>query len=393
MSQTIIQKHLAAEAVSPEDGHCFFGYFDKFATDENDGRILVHKVDFTARQPRLGDKALIGVIDLESRDFTPVAETPAWNWQQGSMLQWFSRDSIMYNDLEGDTYVARIHNLATGARRTLSRPLYCLSPDRKWGLSLNFIRLDRERPGYGYSGLYDPTMIHGYPDSDGIWLVDIERNRSQLVVSLGQMTRLYPREGMDHAVNWFNHMLINPDGTRFAFFHRWRVFGPWGPGICSHLTHMFTANLDGSGIYPLNLDDFSSHYTWVSPERIINYSNRRATGNQYHLFTDRSERVEVVGQDVFPGDGHCSFSPDGKWMLSDTYPQKEDSCRRLYLYDLERRQTYEIGRFYADLQYPGPTRCDLHPRWFRNGRMVSFDSIHEHRRKLYVMDVSEIIDR
>lgn len=305
------------------------------------------------------------------------------------MLQWFSRDSIIYNDLEGDTYVARIHNLVTGARRTLCRPVYCLSPDRKWGLSLNFIRLDRERPGYGYSGLYDSGMGHGYPDFDGIWLVDIERNRSRLIISLAQMVELFPHDGMDHAVNWFNHLLISPDSKRFAFFHRWRVFGPWGAGICSHLTHMFTADLDGGNIYPLNLDEFSSHYAWVSPTQIINYSNRQATGNQYHLFTDRTDHVEVIARDVFPGDGHCTFSPDGKWMLSDSYPQK-DSCRRLYLYDLMRCQAYEIGRFYADLQYPAPTRCDLHPRWFRNGRMISFDSIHEHRRRMYVMDLSEI---
>ena len=107
MSQSIIQKHLPAKAVSPADGHCFFGYFDKFATDEKDERILVHKVGFTARQPRLGDKALIGVI--EGNDFTPVAETLAWNWQQGSMLQWFSRDSIIYNDLEGG-HLCRPHS-------------------------------------------------------------------------------------------------------------------------------------------------------------------------------------------------------------------------------------------------------------------------------------------
>ncbi len=162
MSQSIIQKHLPAKAVSPADGHCFFGYFDKFATDEKDERILVHKVGFTARQPRLGDKALIGVI--EGNDFTPVAETLAWNWQQGSMLQWFSRDSIIYNDLEGDTYVARIHNLVTGARRTLCRPVYCLSPDRKWGLSLNFIRLDKRTPRIRiFRAVHDSGMGHGYP--------------------------------------------------------------------------------------------------------------------------------------------------------------------------------------------------------------------------------------
>ena len=389
MSQSIIQKHLPAKAVSPADGHCFFGYFDKFATDEKDERILVHKVGFTARQPRLGDKALIGLI--EGNDFTPVAETLAWNWQQGSMLQWFSRDSIIYNDLEGDTYVARIHNLVTGARRTLCRPVYCLSPDGRWAMSLNFSRLDRERPGYGYPGAFDPNEKVKCPGDEGIWLVDLKNNTAKLVVSVAQVTDAWYRSDMEDTEGWFNHILISPDSRRFAFFLRWRLKNKDGsPGW--HLTHMFTANLDGTELFPLNLEEMSSHYTWICPDQIINFSNRYTAGWQYYLYTDRTHHTEIIGRDLFPGDGHCSYSPDGKWMLTDSYPL-EDNCRRLFLYRLSNGEAFEIGSFHSDPAYPVPTRCDLHPNWSRDGRSVCIDSIHEGSRQVYILDVSELTAR
>ena len=152
---------------------------------------------------------------------------------------------------------------------------------------------------------------------------------------------------------------------------------------------MFTANIDGSDIYPLNLEDMSSHYAWVSPTQIINFSNRNISGWQYHLFTDLTDQVEVIARDIFPGDGHCSYSSDNKWMLTDSYPEK-DNFRRLFLYNLSEHIAYEIGSFYADPSYPAPTRCDLHPNWSRDNRQVCIDSIHEGNRQMYVIDVSRI---
>jgi Tol biopolymer transport system component len=79
-------------------------------------------------------------------------------------------------------------------------------------------------------------------------------------------------------------------------------------------------------------------------------------------------------------------------MLTDSYP-REDHCRRLFLYDLGNREAYEIGSFYSDPAYPGPTRCDLHPNWSRDDRFVCIDSIHEGSRQMYLLDVSEFTSK
>jgi hypothetical protein len=36
-------------------------------------------------------------------------------------------------------------------------------------------------------------------------------------------------------------------------------------------------------------------------------------------------------------------------------------------------------------------RCDLHPRWGRDGRAVCIDSAHEGARQMYVLDVSGLV--
>ena len=389
----MIENHLPVQRLTPADGkQYFFGYFDKSPWNSA-GRLLAHRTNFAKRQVRFGDIAEVGTLD--GGVFTPVGETRAWCWQQGAMLQWFDDESIIYNDFEDDHFVAHIVNLTNGRKRTLHRPIYCLSPDRKHALSLDFARLDRERPGYGYPGVWTPLLEKGWPDNDGIWLIDLENDTSTLSVSLARIVRDFPGLGSDQAVSWFNHILISPDSRRFGFFHRWRHFGPWGPGVLSHITHMFTANLDGSGLYPLNLEDMSSHYSWIDNQRIINFSRRFADGDRYHIFTDQSDRVETIGAEAFSGtgDGHCTWSLDARWMLTDSYPSARDTCRGLFLYDIAADRAFELGRFYADPSYVAPARCDLHPRLSADNREVCFDSIHEGFRGIYRVDVSEITGR
>ena len=388
----IEKRHLPDQRVTEGPKHHFFGYFDKFPWDKSGRYLLSHEIDFTARQPVAGEKAVLGMIDLQDKNkFIPLAESDAWCWQQGCMFQWLndSETKVIYNDREGDHFVARILDVKTGEKSTLCRPVYCLSPDGNWALSLNFSRLDRERPGYGYPGAFDRTEKINVPEDDGVWLVDLKKNTAKLIISVAEITGKYFRSDMEDTPGWFNHMLFSPDSKRIAFFHRWRLWNDDGtPGW--HLTHMFTANRDGSEVWPLNLEDISSHYTWTANDKIINFSKRHKGGLQYYLFTDRSHKTEIIAKDVFPGDGHCSYSSDGKWMLTDSYPFEDaGSMRRLFLYDLEKQQAFEIGEFFSDPSYPIPTRCDLHPNWSRDDRFVCFDSIHEGSRQVYMLDVSE----
>ena len=74
------------------------------------------------------------------------------------------------------------------------------------------------------------------------------------------------------------------------------------------------------------------------------------------------------------------------------FPGGEEHCRALLLYRPEDGLRVELGPFRSPPELSGEIRCDLHPRWNRDGTKVCFDSAHEGARQLYVMDVSSVVN-
>jgi hypothetical protein len=63
----------------------------------------------------------------------------------------------------------------------------------------------------------------------------------------------------------------------------------------------------------------------------------------------------------------------------------------LMLFRPSDNKRIDIGRFrQPERIHHKPYRCDLHPRWNRDGTQVCFDSTHEDSRQMYVIDVSSI---
>ena len=103
-----------------------------------------------------------------------------------------------------------------------------------------------------------------------------------------------------------------------------------------------------------------------------------------------TDDVAVIGADCLTENGHMTYSIDGKWLLSDTYPDSVSNERLLILYDVENDRRYDIGSFYTDPNLGKPNRCDLHPRWNPDSRQVCIDSVHEQVRQMYLIDVSNL---
>ncbi|MBZ0304202.1 MAG: hypothetical protein K8J31_30990 [Anaerolineae bacterium] len=379
---------LPATAVTSGKHH-FFGYYDKFPWNKSGRYLLALESDFMERAPEAGDAVVIGLIDTaQGNQWMPLDETTAWNWQQSCMLHWLPSEpesTIIYNKRIGDRYVSMVRNIHSGETRTLPRPVYAISHDGKFSISGNFSRLHHTRPGYGYAGVPDPNFDVAHPDDDGLYWMDLETGNNQLIITLDQMSQFKPREAMDQGKHWFNHFVVNPANNRFTFLHRWeREGGGW-------FTRLFTANPDGSDIHLMADDNFVSHYDWYVADKVVAWAHHHDLGTHYLLYTDHTDQVEIVGEGLFSTDGHCSYSPDRQWMLTDTYPDAEHN-RTLMLYHLATQTRIDIGKFYAPPELQGPIRCDLHPRWRRDGKQVCIDSAHEGQRQVYVLDVHEIID-
>jgi len=369
--------------------HHFFGYYDKQQWDPGERYLLTMGVDFIDRSPRRDDAAAIGVIDLKSNnELTCIGTTRAWCWQQGAMLQWIpgtpaEEPLLVYNDRIGDRFVAVVYNLNTGEHRTLPRPVYTLSNDGRRALSLNFSRNALTRPGYGYNGLCDLWHDQDHPAEDGIYLMDMESGNHRLIVSIDQLANHEADPTMEGARHWVNHLLFSPDDSRFIFLHRWSP-----PGKQGFSTRVFTANPDGTDLHLANLDN-GSHFIWYDDKTLLIWTSTPQDGPAYYLYEDRSLDPKPFGKGVLLRDGHCSVSPDRKWVLTDEYPGA-GNCRPLILYNPDTGERTDIGRFYSPPELTGEIRCDLHPRWSPSGRYVCIDSVHEDMRQMYIIDVTPV---
>jgi hypothetical protein len=284
--------------------------------------------------------------------------------------------------------VAVILDIHTGKRRVLPRPIYNVTRDGRWAVSTSLARLAHARPVVGYAGVRDPFADDPHPAGDGIFWMSLVDGAARLIVSLDRIARLKPLPSMAGVKHRCEHAVISPNDQRFLFLHRWPRQAAAGRTFYDRL---LTSNVDGSDLHILADDEYVSHFDWRDPQHILVWARQHGRGDHFYLFTDRSGKAEVVGQDVLTRDGHCSYSPDRRWILSDAYPDA-DALQTVLLYEVATNRRIDIGRFYAPPPVrSGDIRCDLHPRWSRDGRQVCIDSAHEGARQMYVLDVTEVI--
>jgi len=382
--------HYLNEKVSfiklPVKNNSFFGYYN-ITPFNNKGGLLWCE---TSEQRTRGSKfSSINIIhhNVLSDDKQVVSESKAWNWQQGCMLQWFSGSDhkIIYNNYDEvkKEYNSEIYDLKSNKVKILCKPIYSVANDGSFALTLNFDRNSLMRPSYGY---FRKQNIDYLPtdDNDGIWFIDIEKNTSKLIISLDGLKNFEPDPTMVNSKHKVNHIDIAPDGKRFMFLHRW--IGPQG-----RFHRLMTANCkDGSDLFFLTGTELVSHNCWMTDSKnIISFSKLKDGRDKYNCYTDKKGLKEIIGENDFFKDGHPSVSPDGRWMLTDDYPDKA-KFSHLYLYDLLNKKKHILGMFYQPLKYQGENRIDLHPRWSKDGKFVSIDSGHRGKREFHVMNICQI---
>jgi Tol biopolymer transport system component len=154
---------------------------------------------------------------------------------------------------------------------------------------------------------------------------------------------------------------------------------------------MFTARPDGTDLYPLDPNGDTSHYIWRDPQHILAWAWHPSHGNKFYLFQDKTDRVEVIAPDVMTVNGHCTYLPGNRWILNDTYPDKQRE-QNPYLYEIASGKRVPLGHFRLPPEYAGEWRCDTHPRFSPDGRTVVIDSAHGGSgRQMYLIQIAGIV--
>ena len=386
--------------VSPNDNanEYFFGYYDKSPWDANDRYMLCLRAKDTWTDVSPKEKAGIIIIDTylsetDDNRVQKVAETSSWNVQQACMAQWLGPDfssKILFNDFRNGQYVSVIKEIATGSERIIQAPVYTVSADGKTALTLDFSRLYNLRPGYGYYNVPEKTKGEALPNATAVWKIDLETGEVYNLLTYKDFANFQPRPEMKEAgsIHKVNHLMLSPSGKRCMVLYRWFV------GQRKY-TRLVTFNTeDGCDMYVLSDDDMVSHCFWKDDEHILAFENKKEGGPGYYLMKDKTQEYIHCWPEL-NGDGHPSYSPDGKYVVTDAYPDRARvaSIRVMDGTDEKKEMIRTVARVFAPFKYDNDTRCDLHPRWNRKGDVICFDSVFEGHRGLYTVNVNKEIDK
>ena len=377
--------------VSPDEpGEYFFGYYDKSPWDITGRYMLCMRAKDTWSEPDpLGDAEILLIDAQEKNSYRKLATTHTWNVQQGCMAQWLGPSfdkEVLYNDLRDGKYCSVVLNIETGEERVLPLPVYTVSNDGKTALSLDFSRLHSLRLGYGYAELPEPTKGVALPDTTAVWRMDIETGELVELLKYTDFASFQPRKEMQEegSVHKVNHLMLSPSGERFMVLYRW---------FCGQrkYTRLITCNVDGTDMYVLSDDDMVSHCYWKNEEEIIAFERKKEFGPGFYLMKDKTQEWSHIWPQL-SNDGHPSYCPaDNHLVVFDTYPSRSriQEVKLGLDTDTTGESVKTIAKVFAPFKYDNDTRCDLHPRWSRDGKRVCFDSVFEGKRGLYIVDIDE----
>lgn len=367
--------------LTPDDAYEYVGgYYDKSPWDISDRYVIVLRTENANADVAPAEVGMICLIDTLTGEIHEIGVTHSWNIQQGCMAQWLGPtfDSrIIYNDFRNGKYCSVIYNWKEKKEeKILPIPVYDVSRDGTVALSLDFNRLHRLRPGYGYSNLEDDYKEVQCPDLCCIWKMDITTGRVTELLKYTDFNNFEHVSSMDDAEHKVNHIMINPSGNRFMVLHRWLK------GNIKY-TRLVTANMDGACMCNLSDDKYVSHSFWKNDHEILSFLRKKESGDHYYILEDKTKQYKLLWPELLT-DGHASYSLDREYVITDTYPDR-NRISSVYLLRDSSEERRLIARVYSPFKYDNELRCDLHPRWDHKTSKICIDACFEGKREVYII--------
>jgi hypothetical protein len=370
--------------------HLFASYYAMNAWSPDQRSILVLETDVREGLPTENDVATIGLVDLEKNNaFIPLTTTRCWNFQEATMAHWLGKENqFIYNDWVDGRFVSIVFDVATRTKRTLPHPIAAVTPDGEWAISINYARLRLTRPDYGYGGKgQDAQENVVFPENDGLWLMHVKSGETKLLVSIAsQREKMAPVQD-PKALAYFCHVVFSRDGQKIFWLARSvENLAAQSRRVTTWQTTAFVCTRDGREIVRCFPDGWGgSHFNWKDGASMCVTANWEKKTWSHVLFTPGKADWRRLGCGLLDFDGHCVFANNGLWLASDTYPDKLNE-RKLFLVRLADDAILPLGTYAVpDLYKNQYSRCDLHPRFRKDDRMIGFNSVHEGTRQVYLM--------
>lgn len=372
----------------PDKNH-FFGYYGVNVWNDKMTHVLALEVDRNDALPEAGEKAVIGLAEIATGQFTPLTSTTAWNLQQGCMLFWNPQkpnEEFYFNDIVDGKLVSIRYNIPAKSRTVMPYTISGLSKDGRYAVHMNYGRISRLRKVVSYNGTSDPNPNEAHPENDGVFIVDMLTGESRLLVSYADMARdikQYAPEVMEREM-WVEHAEFSRSGSRILFLPR--TVDSTGLKL---ETGLYTIDFDGSNM-KCNIPYGSSvsHFGWRNDNEIaVTYSYDKPV--RRHMLVDDNGMRQTIGE--LKWDGHCSFDKTGEWVLTDGDKDNKNHRNNIWMFHLPSQTTHKIHTF--EMLEPrflsGDARCDLHPRISKNNSMICADALDPETglRQIYIIKI------
>ena len=350
----------------------FFGYYD--ITPFNSKNEIVY-----LEVPKGEKYANIVWNDISGKNKRIIIITHAFNTQQGCRLRWYpsSDDTIIFNDYIEGKYVCRKINIRKNEEIIIPYPIYDISCDGRFGLTLNFERLGVLRPGYGYTNrLYVPEKDLS---SESISIIDMQSFKCTPIIKYEDIGRVLGEKENNYENNYINHLSFSPNGDKFLFF--WlKNETNWAQA------NLLQYNLNSKKIEVLEKELRVSHYTWLDNDTIICTAISGSSINdmkcRYYEYQVGKER-KIIGQNILLRDGHPTLYKN-KYIITDTYPDIY-SYQTLFFYNIENDEVVKIVYSYSVPVRDEVFRTDMHPRFNIDKSIICYDANVEGERRLFLI--------
>ncbi|OUW11134.1 MAG: hypothetical protein CBD26_03015 [Candidatus Pelagibacter sp. TMED166] len=357
----------------------FYGYYDHSPFSNDMNHFISHSFN---------NSLFLNLYKFKNEKLikeASITETDYFNFQQGIRPIWLDSKNIIFNYVDNKFFKSGIYNIDNKLTTSIKYPVQEVSPDGEIIFSINYYHLDKINRDYGYNINERLKFEHingiiGYRHKIDKILFNL---KSEHIFNHSQNKHNFKLEDCE-----INHLHHCPYTDSILFIFR---------NIKSNgFSELFKYDYVNKKIYLIYSGKLMSHYCWIDKNKIFAYLEH----NDENGFFELSFNNQIhITQELLPNkkdnlnDGHPSLSPNEKWIVYDSYPNK---ARKSCLYIIENKINAKkilIGTFYSPMKYYGYKRCDLHPRWSPDGKFISLDSAHEGKRKTYLINVSQILKK
>lgn len=344
--------------------NCFFGFHDKSPWSADNRMLLAHSFDGIGNEP-INTNNSVKIVVFEGNDWQQkrvIGQTRAWNWQQGSQLQWRGQsDHLIYNDFVDGTCCAIEVDSKGEQVRTFDYPVAAMSPDGTVLAGFCFNTLGKAMPGYGYDFLGADAGSN--IEADCLLVFD-DRGLVEHSIEGLSLPGADSAQGLN-GLAFISHAIFSQTGLMLAFMRRTAISGR------RLRSALYVLNRETKSIIRVPFKDMVSHYCWLNDNELFCYANTDA-GDGYYRYCIDTGNLEAYSFDLGQFDGHPHAEATGTEIVFDSYADRM-RLQRLAVYNVCNRTVTELARLYSPMKFWGNQRVDLHPRFRADGAYVCFD--------------------